>query len=476
MNLRFNGAFMGNKLSRGIINVLIANVINLLFNLASNFLLPKYLSVDAYAHIKTFTLLLTYAGFLHFGYADGMYLKYGGVEQAELDTNNLDNNLSTMRIFQAGVSIILVAVGIAINSMGVIIFGLTLLPYNMSWYFRNLYQAIGSFKAYSKVINFITIALFVCNMTLLFWVRTDYYGVYLLVYLVVYFGAWAYMEIRLRKILPYKFHLFLFSLYEFKDNIANGFLLMLGNFSSNLLTSMDRWFVKAYLDNLAFAQYSFAVSMESFLNVALTPIAVTLYNFFCKTDDIAKINKIKQFVMIFAAFIISSAFWGDWILHIWLTKYIGSADVLYFLFCSQFFYFVIKSIYINLYKAQKRQRTYFVKLIIIIVYGFAANYLFFKIVSIKESFALATLTSAALWFILCALDFKNIGVSFREVLYSIICIVAFLLSGIFVGSLLGFAIYISIMLMATVLLFRNEFLELITFAFNAVKSFAKKHW
>ena len=466
---------MANKLSRGIISVLIANIINLLFNLTSNFLLPKYLSVDAYAHIKTFTLLLTYAGFLHFGYADGMYLKYGGVDQSELDSSSLDNNLSTMRIFQVVVAVSSITVGIAINSLGVIIFGLTLLPYNMSWYFRNLYQAIGNFEAYSKVINFITIALFACNMMLLFLIRTDYYGVYLLVYLLVYLSAWGYMEIRLRKLLPYKYHLFLFSISEFKENIANGFLLMLGNFSSNLLTSMDRWFVKAFLNNLAFAQYSFAVSMESFLNVALTPVAVTLYNFFCKTDDVFRINRIKQYVMIFAAFIISSAFWGDWILHIWLTKYIGSANVLYYLFCSQFFYFVIKGIYINLYKAQKKQRAYFVKLIIIIIYGFVANFLFFKILSLKESFALATLTSAILWFVLCTLDFKEIRISFREILYSVICTATFLLSGILIGSLIGFGIYITTMLITTSLLFRAEFVELIKIGFSAVKDFVKAH-
>ena len=54
-----------------------ANVISLLFNLLTSFLLPKYLSVDGYAAIKTFQLYVVYVGLLHLGYADGMYLKYG---------------------------------------------------------------------------------------------------------------------------------------------------------------------------------------------------------------------------------------------------------------------------------------------------------------------------------------------------------------------------------------------------------------
>ena len=238
---------MGSKLSRGIVRVLFANAINLIFNLGTNFLLPKYLSVDSYAQIKTFTLLLTYAGFLHFGYADGMYLKYGGLDPDEVDSFDLEKDLSTMRIFQTVSSALLIILGSIMGNIGVIVFGFTLLPYNMSWYFRNLYQAIGSFSTYSKAINFITIALFICNIGLLFIVRTDYYVYYLFVYLAVYLCTWIFMEIRLRRLVSCKFDPLHLSLSRLRENVSSGFFLMLGNFSSNLLTSMDRWFVKSMI-------------------------------------------------------------------------------------------------------------------------------------------------------------------------------------------------------------------------------------
>lgn len=69
----------------------------------------------------------------------------------------------------------------------------------------------------------------------------------------------------------------IFSFKELTQNIKAGVLLTVGNLSSVSLTSMDRWFVKALMDNLAFAQYSFAVSMENFMNVAVTPVTITLY-------------------------------------------------------------------------------------------------------------------------------------------------------------------------------------------------------
>lgn len=67
-----------NITEKGLMYVLIANFINLGFNLITNFVLPKELSVESYATIKTFQLYVSYAGLFHFGFVDGMYLKYGG--------------------------------------------------------------------------------------------------------------------------------------------------------------------------------------------------------------------------------------------------------------------------------------------------------------------------------------------------------------------------------------------------------------
>lgn len=62
-------------LKKAIAVVLGANILNLVFQVLSNFLLPRYLSLDCYAEIKTFQLFVSYSGVLPLGYADGMYIK-----------------------------------------------------------------------------------------------------------------------------------------------------------------------------------------------------------------------------------------------------------------------------------------------------------------------------------------------------------------------------------------------------------------
>lgn len=43
---------------------MMANIICLIINLLTNFLVPKYVSIESYGMIKTYALYLTYAGFL----------------------------------------------------------------------------------------------------------------------------------------------------------------------------------------------------------------------------------------------------------------------------------------------------------------------------------------------------------------------------------------------------------------------------
>ena len=79
---------MDKKLQKGIFAVLLANIINVIFSLATNFLLPKYLSVESYAAIKEFQLYVSYVGLFHFGFVDGIYLKSGGKDlNKKLDSN-----------------------------------------------------------------------------------------------------------------------------------------------------------------------------------------------------------------------------------------------------------------------------------------------------------------------------------------------------------------------------------------------------
>lgn len=100
------------NIKTGMLKVLIANVVNLIIGLLSSFILPKFLSINSYAEIKTFQLYVSYIGLLHFGYVDALYLLYGGQEINKIDKDSLKENLSTFQVFQVIVTIISIGIGV----------------------------------------------------------------------------------------------------------------------------------------------------------------------------------------------------------------------------------------------------------------------------------------------------------------------------------------------------------------------------
>lgn len=459
---------MDKKLQNGILAVLVANAVNAFFSLATNFLLPQYLSIESYAGIKEFQLYVSYVGLFHFGFVDGIYLKYGGKTLDKNVGDEISTDLFTMGIFQIFVTIAALAVAIILKDKILILFALSILPQNMSNYFKFLYQATGEFDQYGKTMNLTTISTFILNMILLLVVRTDVVYWYVLGYVLLYFVIWVILERYFRN----KYSLnkgIRGSLANCVSNVRAGFLLTLGNVSSIFLTSMDRWFVKALMNLLAFAQYSFAVSMESFLNLAITPITTTLYNYFCQENDMEAQRKVFNYVVVFATIVPTAAFPVKFILEIFLTKYLDSTMVVFLLFSTQMFYIVIKSIYVNLYKAQRKQKIYFAKLLAILAVGFVFNCVCYAVVHAKESFAVGTLLSSIMWFFLSGADFRYLRLSKKTGLYIFIELFVFLLLGISLPSVIGCLCYVVVTIVLLILLMNETFSNLVMYGGTMIR-------
>ena len=241
---------------------------------------------------------------------------------------------------------------------------------------------------------------------------------------------------------------------------------MIGNFSSIFLTSMDRWFVKFFLTNADFAAFSFAVSMEGFITIAISPFTVTLFNYFCQEWRIEQIKKMHNYILLFATFIVSAAFPVKFILEVWLTEYIESTSVLFYLFASQILFIIIKSIYVNLYKARQQQTKYFVKLLIVLGSGAVFSLACYSIMLVKEAMAMGTLLSSVLWFVLCQFDFEEIIYDWKHYLFLIVSIISFVTFGNLLGSIQGFILYLLIYITSGILLIRKDVIEAVLLVKN----------
>lgn len=443
------------SLKKGMMYVFIANVINLIISLFTGFVLPKLLSIDSYANIKLFQLYITYIGILHFGFADGMYLKNGGKSINNVNRKEILDEFKTFKIFQFVINIIAIIVSILLKNETLLFCSIVILPINISNYIRNLYQAIGEFKRYSRFTNINTLLIFAINIILLLIVKTDNYYIYIISYIVIYFVYWLIIEKENRKL--FEKEKTEFNIKYLIEDVKSGFFLMIGNFCNVIFTSIDRIFVQNLLGTIKFAFYSFAVSVENLMNVFITPISTVMYNYLCNNKDVKKIIDIKKIILIFSAFIISIVFGAKFIINLWIEKYSAAVIVMILLFAAQYVSIIIRCIHVNLYKAEKKQNRYFFIMLSVVIISIILNVIFYNINKSIESIAMATLITNIIWFIIGELDFKKYRLHLKEYLYMGMLLIIFILCGCITNSIYGLIIYIMSVILLSCILLRENF-------------------
>lgn len=455
-------------LKKGILVLFITNIINMFFKVFFNFVQPKFLSIETYATLQTFTLYVSYAGLLHLGYVDGMYLKYGGKSLDQDNIISINKNIKTLRGMQLLITVITLIASLINHNQIFIFVALSIMPINITAYFRMLFQATGEFQKYGRVLNLNTLLLFAGNVLLIFIIKTDVANDYLLMELLVYIVIWILLEFKFYKYFPNK-SWFAFDKVELVANIKEGLPLTLGNLASTLFASMDRWFVKFLLPTIDFAHYSFAVTIEAFLNIAITPVTITLYNYFCTERSNKEIKKLRNLVVIFSVFIVSAAFPARFILEHFIPEYIASSEILFILFAAKVFSIIIQGVFVNLYKSGRRQRVYFKKLIGCIVVGLITNIIGYLIYPHNISFAVATLITIFIWFIICMCDFKDYALGFKELIFTVSGALMLLVFGYAMQALVGFIIYILVMTILAHILLRDDFIYFINMFIGRLK-------
>lgn len=457
------------SLKKGLMYVFLANLLNLCISLIKGFVLPKYLSIEAYAMIQSYLLYVSYIGLLHFGYLDGLYLKYGGQKFENIDALEINLARGNTILLQLLFTIPAIVISLILKNYVLLFFSLSILPVNIVTLYKNLFQATGLFKTYGRLLNVTTLLSFIGTLILLFFFHLESAFYYIFILVFVDYLIWILLEINLFKKykIPFKLQ---FSLKNLAKHIKSGFVLMLGNFSSIMMTSMDRWFIKILLTVEEFAYYSFAVRVENLITVFITPVITTMYNYFCQTKDTKNIKNITKTCLLVGLCLIGCAFPVKFILETFLTKYYDSSAIIFLLFSTQALYLIIKGVYVNIYKSRKEQNKYFKQLVLVIIIGFLLNLLLINIFHNTICVALATLISVLIWFGICLFSIPEIRLGFKELIVLVISLILYNFLGFYVNSYIGFIIYYGCLLMLLIIFMKDTLIQFL----NIIKSLIVK--
>lgn len=320
------------SLKGDIAKVLSANFISLIASIVNGFIVPAFLSLDQYALLRTYTLYVSYIGILHFGFIDGLYIKYGGKGYKEIDKEKLKAENIFFLFFQLVITLLFFILGAISNDKIIIAFAFSILPINMRTFFAFFYQAVGEFDVYSKIRVLQPLITLATNTFLVFIIKRNNFWYFVLGQLAASFCIFLYLQIKfMRETITIRAPL---KNVQAKDIFTVGIFIMLGNLSSMLFYSMDRWFVKLLLTMNDFAFYSFAVSMMQVVNILINSVAMVFYPHLARGYMEIYLTILKKYLLIIGVLASTSFFGFSFIIHWFVDKYIPSLNIIAVLFAG----------------------------------------------------------------------------------------------------------------------------------------------
>lgn len=426
------------NIKKSIFKVFSTNFLQVISSLIVGFIVPNILSIDGYASLKTFTLYVSYIGLLHFGYFDGLYIKYGGKKYEQLNFKELKGEHIFSVCLETIVMILIIFLGVINNNVVIILFGISILPINMSTFFKGIFQATGEFEKYTRIIKIYTIIYTISNIILALILKYDNYILYCVAIILSNFFALIFFEIRFlikTKNVQAKFP------KDFWKIMKIGSIMLLGNIIVVGLFGIDKWFVKLFLSTDDFAYYSFAVSMLNIINTLVNAISVTFYNYLFENNSKEKINMLKKYLISLGGFASLAYFPLAFIVTYFIKKYIPSLDIIAITFAVFPYMILINALYVNLYKVNKNEKHYFKVVLGVLLISIIYNTVALLIFKDTTSIAMATLLTLLTWVIYSTIDLKNVTSDKKMYIYLIGITIIFLICANVFNWLIGGIIY-----------------------------------
>ena len=443
------------SIKKTIIKVVFSNLVLLLSSIIIGFILPLHLSVEDYAQVKTYTLYMSFAGLLHMGYVDGVGIKYVKYRNKDDINRQIASDHLFFVLFQCIICISIFIVAILLDNILGMLLALSIAPYNISTFHKRLQQALGDFSSYSINTHLYAIINTALVLGGVYLTRSSRYVDYCFYYVVAYWVSCAIME--------YKFYrIYSFSQGSFRksslSNIKNGSLILVGNLSSTIFFSLDRWFVKIFFSNFEFAYYSFAISLINIIVTIINAISVPFYNFLVTKIKKERYQHIEVLLLILGTSMTIVYFPIQYIITNYLMEYTNSLKIIQYS-CLLFpFIAVINILYINLYKIENKSKQYVRSVVVQIFISIILN----TIVLAKgdaSKFALVTVISYAIWFSLCNKDFTYIRQSKKIVFFLVMYILVFVVCTRVQNILLASFLYVGFIVLIILLLYKNIILS-----------------
>ena len=462
--------FLGNVLI-----VLLSNVFSVVSGVLIGFIVPKMMGVTEYGYYKTFTLYSSYVCVLHFGFIDGIYLKFAGKKFEELDKERFRTYTRFLFLIESIITLLVAFSSlffIGTNLFLIILFvSLNILATNIVTYYEFITQITMRFKR-TTIRNVIRCSFNILSVAVMFLL-------YRYCNVVIYNYTYAIITLSINYILAIWYIITYWTItfgkstkmLDEKGEIISffkiGIPLLLSNLVAQLVFIVDQQFVNIAFDVDTYSVYAFAYSMIGLITIATNAVSVVLYPTLktISEDSITRnYSRINAWLLMFVALCLISYYPLVIIVTNYLQKYIGSLPTFLIILPGVMISSSISVIKYNCYKTFGKINNYFIKSVTILIIAIIADLIVFFIFKDTKSISIVSIFVLLAWYIIIELYFiRAYKVKWiKNLLYLVLIIIGFYGISFVPNIFLAMSIYFVFYLMVTFTLYFEEIKLLLT--------------
>lgn len=271
-----------------------ANIISMVISIISVIFLPKFMNIEDYGIWQLYLFYASYLGFFHFGWLDGICLRYGGYYFEKLDKIRFTSQFILLFFVELFISIIVIfLISLFITdyfTRQVLIFiSFIFVPVILFTFIIFILQITNKIKEYVYLTLFGRILFFI---SLIIYFNINSKGYMELIYLdiiskviALFYGIYLIKELLVLKVdkLNNIFN-------ETWENISVGSKLLFANIAGMLILGIIRFGISQQWDVATFGKVSLTLNCSNFLMVFINALSIVFFPILKRIDD----SKIKD--------------------------------------------------------------------------------------------------------------------------------------------------------------------------------------
>lgn len=441
-----------------------SNLITLIVSILITLIIPKLIGIQEYGYWQLYLFYVSYVGFLHFGWNDGVYLRYGGKNYNDIDKKLLNSQFVMLSLSQIIIGLIILTINERIGTgydknYVVKMVSIALVLTNLRYLFLYILQATNRIKDYANI-TIIDRAIYIILIIILIGLGVRDYKVLIIADIIGRMVSLVLALYLCRDITFLKINDIKFNFNEAYENITAGSKLMIANIASMLIVGTIRFGIEKVWDVETFGKVSLTLSISNMMMIFINAIGIIMFPLLRQTEkrNLSNIYFIlRDFLMLLLLGLLIFYYPLKTAMTIWLPQYEESLLFMALIF-PIFIYEGKVALLINTYFKTLRKEKLMLKINLItmsisVILTYLSTFIFRSLtVTIANIVILLAFRSIFAEYHLAKI--LKIEIS-KDVLLELLLTLIFILSGWFVNSWMTMLIY-GVSYMIYLLIKRND--------------------